>query len=218
MSHSPDDTIHFTPEFWDDRYRSADHLWSGQPNAQLVAQTADLAPGTALDAGSGEGADAIWLARHGWTVTALDVSTVALERAAGYAAATGDEIARRITWRQQDLRTWEPGPERFDLVSAQFMHLLGAELKTLHDRLAAAVAPGGTLLVVSHHPDDLHADADAAPTRPADMFRSAEDLAASLDPGEWEIRVAGAIARSALDLDGQPVTVRDIVLRAARRP
>ena len=80
---------------------------------------------------------------------------MALERAAGYAAAAGDEIARRITWRQQDLRTWEPGPERFDLVSAQFMHLLGADLAALHDRLAAAVAPGGTLLVVSHHPDDL---------------------------------------------------------------
>ena len=215
MSHSPDDTIHFTPEFWDDRYRSADHLWSGQPNAQLVAQTADLAPGAALDAGSGEGADAIWLARHGWTVTALDVSAVALQRAAGYAAAAGDEIARRITWRQQDLRTWEPGPERFDLVSAQFMHLLGADLAALHDRLAAAVAPGGTLLVVSHHPDDL--PANAVLTGRADMFRSAEDLAASLDPGEWEIREAGAIARSAVDPDGQPVTVRDTVLRAARR-
>ncbi len=115
MSHSPDETIHFTPEFWDDRYRSADHLWSGQPNAQLVAQTADLAPGTALDAGCGEGADAIWLARHGWTVTAVDVSAVALARAGGYAAAAGDEIARRITWQQADLRSWDPAPQRFDL-------------------------------------------------------------------------------------------------------
>jgi SAM-dependent methyltransferase len=216
MSHSPYDTIQFTPEFWDDRYRSADRLWSGQPNPQLVAQTADLAPGEALDAGSGEGADAIWLARHGWTVTAVDVSAVALERAAGYAAAAGDLIARRITWRQEDLRSWGPEPQRFDLVSAQFMHLPAAELEVLHDRLAAAVRPGGTLLVVAHHPDDLHANVGR--TGRPDMFRSAEQLAASLDPGEWEIRVASAIGRSATDLDGRPVTVRDTVLRASRRP
>jgi SAM-dependent methyltransferase len=214
-SHSPDDTIHFTPEFWDDRYRSTDKLWSGQPNPQLVAQTADLAPGTALDAGSGEGADAIWLARHGWTVTAVDVSAVALERAAGYAAAAGEEIARRITWQQEDLLTWAPEAQRFDLVSAQFMHLPGAELEAMHQRLAAAVRPGGTLLVVAHHPDDLHANVGRV-GRP-DMFRTAEELAASLDRGEWEILLASSLDRSAI-VDDQPVTVRDTVLRAARRP
>jgi len=215
VSHSHDDTIQFTPEFWDDRYRSADRLWSGQPNPQLVAQTADLAPGEALDAGSGEGADAIWLARHGWTVTAVDVSAVALERAAEYAGLQGDEIARRITWQREDLRSWDPDPQRFDLVSAQFMHLPGAEQESMYRRLAAAVRPGGTLLVVGHHPDDLHANVGR--TGRADMFMSAEQMAASLDPGDWEIVVASAIGRSATDLDGQPVTVRDTVLRAARR-
>ena len=96
------------------------------------------------------------------------------------------------------------------------MHLPAAELEALHDRLAAAVRPAGTLLVVAHHPDDLHANVGR--TGRPDMFRSAEQLAASLDPGEWEIRVASAIGRSALDLDGRPVTVRDTVLRAARGP
>ena len=215
MSHSHDDTIQFTQEFWDDRYRSVSgsgQLWSGQPNPQLVAQTAGLTPGEALDAGCGEGADAIWLARHGWTVTAVDVSAVALERAAGYAASQGDEVARRITWRREDLRSWAPGPQRFDLVSAQYMHLPADELEALHRRLAAAVRPGGTLLVVAHHPDDR-----PALTGREGMFRTAEDLAASLDPGEWEITDTGHPLRSAKNLDGQPVTVRDTVLRAARR-
>jgi SAM-dependent methyltransferase len=210
-----DDTVLFTQEFWDDRYRAAGKLWSGQPNPQLVAQTADLAPGEALDAGCGEGADAIWLARHGWTVTAVDVSAVALDRAAGYAALAGDEVARRISWRREDLRSWAPGPARFDLVSAQYMHLPRTEQVSMHARLAAAVRPGGTLLVVAHHPDDLHANVGR--TGRPDMFVSAEEKAASLDPGEWEITVADAIGRSATDLDGQPVTVRDTVLRAARR-
>mgnify|MGYP003784112469 CR=1 FL=1 len=52
-------------------------MWSGRPNGRLVAEVADLPPGRALDVGSGEGADAIWLARRGWTVTAVEISDVA---------------------------------------------------------------------------------------------------------------------------------------------
>jgi SAM-dependent methyltransferase len=155
--HSPDFTVQFSQDFWDDRYRSADELWSGQPNPQLVAQAASLMPGDALDVGCGEGADAIWLAQRGWTVTGVDISAVALERAAGHSAACGDEIARRIAWRQADLLSWDPGPERYDLVCAQFMYLPARELESLHRRLAAAVRPGGTLLIVLHHPDSMHA-------------------------------------------------------------
>jgi SAM-dependent methyltransferase len=212
MSHTHShDEIQFTQEFWDDRYNSAGQLWSGQPNTQLMAQAADLAPGSALEAGCGEGADAIWLARRGWTVTAVDVSAVALDRAAAAAAAAGEEVAGRITWQRVDLRSWDPGPARYDLVSAQYMHLPRAELEALHARLAAAVRPGGTLLVVGHHPDDLHAKASRA-----GMARTAEDIAASLDRDEWDVMVADGTGRS-VEIDGEPVTVRDTVLRAARR-
>lgn len=225
--HSPDVAIHFSQEFWDDRYGSADRLWSGQPNPQLVAQVADLTPGEALDVGSGEGADAIWLASRGWTVTAVDISAVALERAAGHAAARGDEIARRISWRQADLRSWDPGPQRYDLVSAQFMYLPPAELDSLHRRLAAAVRPGGTLLVVLHHPDGMPAGArpqagpglaDTADGR-ALLALGAEPqrLAAALDPASFEILVAEAIPREVTGTDGQPATLLDTVLRAVRR-
>lgn len=214
MSHGDD--IHFTQEFWDDRYRSAEHLWSGQPNHQLVTQTAALAPGEALDAGCGEGADAIWLASHGWTVTAVDVSAVALERAAGHAATRGSETAERISWQREDLLVWDPGPDRFDLVTAHYMHLAGPALDSLHRRLATAVRPGGTLLLVAHHPSDLHVNVGR--TESVNLFPSAGELAAALDPGGWEILVASAIERPATDFDGQPVTVKDTVLRARHSP
>jgi len=236
----------FTAEFWDDRYGSAGQIWSGQPNPQLLAQAAGLTPGEALDVGCGEGADAIWLAAQGWTVTAVDISAVALDRAAAHAAARGREIAGRISWRQADLMTWDPAGRQFDLVSAQFVYLPEAELWALHRRLAAAVRPGGTLLIVLHHPDSMHAGHDhetssdgaagqAAPavtaaagsgnglastaTGQALLALAAEPqrLAAALDPGAFDVLVADVISREATGRDGQPTTAVDTVLRAVRR-
>src|ERR1700741_4076142 len=113
----------FDAAFWDARYSSAHALWSGNPNRQLVTEAAGLAPGTALDAGAGEGADAIWLAERGWQVTAVDVSGVALGRAADHAAKAGDEVAARIRWQREDLREWIPPERAYDLVTSQYLHL-----------------------------------------------------------------------------------------------
>jgi SAM-dependent methyltransferase len=207
----------FTQEFWDARYCAADRIWSGNPNSHLVAQVADLIPGAALDVGCGEGADAIWLAARGWRVTAIDVSRVALERAAEQAAAVDVDVADRITWQRADVLAWDflDGPQQFDLVSAQFMHLPRLERETFVRRLAAAVCPGGTLLIVGHHPSDLETTV-GRPNLP-DFFFTAEELAAALHPDDWQIIVAAAPERQTVDPDGRPVTIRDAVMRAIRR-
>lgn len=88
-------------ELWDERYRESHRIWSGKPNAALVREVEGLAPGRALDLGCGEGADAVWLAREGWQVTATDISRVALDRAAEHAADAG--VADRIDWQFHDL-------------------------------------------------------------------------------------------------------------------
>src|SRR5947209_4189756 len=93
----------FTQEFWDNRYGGSERVWSGNPNPQLLVYGSDLTPGSGLDVGCGEGADAIWLAARGWMVTGVDISPVGLERAAAHAAAAGDAIAARIEWRRTDL-------------------------------------------------------------------------------------------------------------------
>src|SRR3984957_18376010 len=178
--HFPDQPVAFTQEFWDERYRSAGKLWSGQPNPQLVAQTAGLAPGAALDAGCGEGADAIWLASQGWTVTAVDVSQVAIERGARQADEAGEEVAARISWQREDLQAWGPGASRFDLVSAQFMHFPSGVFEDFCRRIALAVRPGGTLLIVGHHPDGLPESLDR-PGHPG-VLPVPEQLVALLDP------------------------------------
>lgn len=205
----------FDQEYWDERYRSSTHLWSGEPNRYLVSEASELSPGTALDAGCGEGADAIWLAGRGWQVTAVDLSAVALERAAAQAAEVGAEVAGRIDWQPVDLTTWNPGQGGFDLVSAQYVHLPAGQRLPLWQRLAAAVRPGGSLLIAGHHPSDLHTTI-RRPKHP-ELFFTGADISAALEPSQWQVVTDAAPERTVTDPDGQPVTIRDTVFRAVRR-
>jgi SAM-dependent methyltransferase len=195
--------------FWEERYRSQPAIWSGRPNWVLVAEIADAAPGTALDVGCGEGGDAIWLAQQGWTVTAVDFSTVALERGAARAASLG--LGDRIRWVHADLNEWQP-EQTYDLVSCQYLHLLGAEQEALLTRLIAAVAPGGTLLYVSHAFEDHVA---AEHPHLVGRFLPAERLAGMLRPEQWDVLAAGTRGRP--DAGEHPAGhVGDSVLRAVR--
>ncbi|MGY1709536.1 class I SAM-dependent methyltransferase [Geodermatophilus sp. SYSU D00758] len=214
--------------WWEERYRSAPGLWSGRPGDVLVSEVADLPPGRALDAGAGEGGDALWLAGRGWQVTAVDLSVVALDRGARAAAERG--LADRIEWRQADLAAEPPPPAAFDLVCSAYLHPPAAVRDAVLAGLAAAVVPGGTLLVVAHDPGELARG--LRPEAPPDFFVSAEELAALLDPPEWEVQVAGARPRPARPHevdgagrhgpdghgpDGHGHGVADAVLRARRR-
>jgi len=202
-------------EAWDERYRSRDALWSGNPNPHLVAEAGELLPGHALDVGAGEGADAIWLASRGWHVIAVDLSTVALERACAHADKAGPDIAARIDWVHKDVTCWDPGPSRYDLVSVQYMHLPPAPRQAMVERLARSVAPGGSLLMVGHHPTDLQTTVPR-PNMP-ELFFTGDDIAAELDPGQWTIITNAAPGRIVDDPEGNAVTVHDTVLRAMRR-
>jgi thioredoxin reductase/SAM-dependent methyltransferase len=198
--------------WWDERYRSAPALWSGRPNPVLVAEAEGLPPGTALDAGAGEGGDALWLAERGWQVEAVDISTVALERGAAEADRRG--LTDRIGWRRADLAEWQPDAS-YDLVTTSYLHLPGDLRGPLYARLAAAVAPGGRLLIAQHDPSD--AAVVPRPDRP-DLYATADGLAAELDPAEWDVLVAEARPRTAVHPgNGREVTVHDAVLLARRR-
>ena len=205
----------FDEASFEQMYRATGALWSGRPNTQLVAEAAGLAPGTALDVGCGEGADAVWLARRGWRVTAVDFAATALERGAAGAASAGPEVAARIDWVRADVTRWTPEPAGFDLVSAQFMHLPPEERGVLFARLAAAVRPGGTLLVVGHDFSDVAAGAHRPPE--PERFFTAQEVADCLDASAWEVVVAEARPRPAAVHEGHDIEVHDAVLRARRR-
>ncbi|MEW2516751.1 SAM-dependent methyltransferase [Actinacidiphila alni] len=201
-------------EFWDARYGEKPQIWSGNPNTVLVREAAGLLPGRALDLGCGEGADAIWLAKEGWRVTAADISGVALDRAAGHAAQAG--VGDRIDWQRHDLG--ESFPEgSYDLVSAQFLHTLGEmPREEILRRAAAAVAPEGVLLVVGHsgfpsweknpHPE-VHLPS------PQEVLAGLE-----LPDGAWEVLLCAEHERIQNDPEGRPTTRTDNAVKVRRLP
>ncbi|MEU8803748.1 class I SAM-dependent methyltransferase [Spirillospora sp. NPDC048819] len=191
-------------QIWEERYRSSEQVFSGEPNSVLVTEVTGLAPGQALDVGCGEGADALWLARHGWHVTAVDVSLTALQRAAAA------DVTGRVAWARADLTTTPPPARSFDLVSVQYFPLPHQPGHTALRSLLAAVAPGGTLLVVSHDPADL---APRPGFDPGDYYQP-DDIARLLDQ-DWTVLINESRPRNAPAPAGTHHT-RDTILRARR--
>ena len=216
-------TDRFDEPYWDAHWQQADGRGDEHalgPNPYLADETVGLAPGTALDAGCGEGAEALWLAEQGWAVTAVDISSEALacagERARGSAA--GD----RVAWVEADLSTWEP-QRPYDLVTTHYAHPAMPQL-AFYARLSRWVAPGGTLLVVGHlHSTsaDTHGDGHDHGHRqeppPAEASATAAGITALLDTAEWDAVTAVEQERTVGDPDGRAATLRDVVVRARRQ-
>jgi SAM-dependent methyltransferase len=137
---------------WDERHRSGDFEGDG-PNPTLVLGTAGLLPGTALELAAGSGTNAVWLAGQGWRTTAVDWSPVGLAngRAKAKAATAGEPaVWVEVDWLERDLLTWSPPVRSFDLVVIVYLHLPPEERGPVYAAAAAAVAPGGRLLIVGH--------------------------------------------------------------------
>ena len=192
---------------WDERYAGAgDHMWSGDPNGSLVVELGDATPGRLLDIGCGEGADAVWLARRGWDVVAVDISCVAIGRARAAAARAG----AAVEWRCADVLVAPPEPDAFDVVTIQYPALLRAAGRAAVTGLLRAVRPGGTLLVVGHLTDPEHARRHG---HDQSEFVDLDDVRASLD-GWFEIETDEVRPRPNPPA-GAP-HVDDVVLRARR--
>lgn len=180
------------------------------PHPYLAQETAGLRPGTALDAGSGTGAEAIWLATHGWQVTAADISAVALARATDQA--TNVPMSDRVNWVEADLTSWEPA-HGFDLVTTSYAHAAMPQL-AFYERLANWVAPGGTLLIIGHLRQPESVGHDHHP--PVEASVTLDDVTRCLEPAVWSIESAEEHTRPASGSHGA-VRLHDVVVRATRR-
>ncbi|MER5387933.1 class I SAM-dependent methyltransferase [Saccharopolyspora sp. NPDC002686] len=198
--------------FWDDVHAARTPATDPQPNARLTEVVADLPPGDALDLGCGDGGDALWLARRGWRVTAVDISAVAVERLVDLARSTG--LAERISPARHDLQESFPRG-RFDLICAHYLQTPAPLDRASVLRSAAhALRPHGRLLVVDHGstaPWSWNQDPDV-------RYPSAQEVAEGidLDLTTWVIERAEAARRIATGPGGRTAEVVDHVLLVRR--
>ena len=194
-------------EQWDERYRVDELIWKAEPNRFLVEEAAGLAPGRALDLACGEGRTALWLAERGWQVTAVDFSSVGLEKARRLASERGLELVLV----EADVLEWEPPAASFDLVIVMYLHLPAGARRRVQERAASALAPGATLLVVGHDSTNL-TEGIGGPQDPAVLF-SPEDIVGDLDGLDIE---RAERARRPVATGSGEVDAIDAIVRAVR--
>ncbi|MER7774008.1 class I SAM-dependent methyltransferase [Streptomyces sp. NPDC096191] len=198
--------------FWDGLYAARPAANDARPNHRLVEAVSEVPPGDALDLGCGNGGDALWLARRGWRVTAVDISAVATERLAAHARAQG--LGHLVTAERHDLRASFP-EGRFDLVCAHYLHTpFDLDRAALLRTAAHALRPGGRLLVVDHGstaPWSWNQDPDARYPSPREV---AADI--GLDPAAYPVERADSPRRRATGPGGRTAEVVDHVLLVRR--
>jgi SAM-dependent methyltransferase len=199
---------------WDERYAASELVWSAGPNVWVETLTAHLPPGRALDLAAGEGRNALWLASRGWTVTAVDFSAVALDRADQLAAARLSPGSGTLTTVRADVLTWRPEPRSFDLVLVVYLHLAPELRSAVLEGAAQGVAPGGTLLVVAHDLANLTGGV-GGPQDPTVLCRP-EDVVADVTPTGLDIERADTVRRPVVQDDGSTRDALDLLVLATR--
>ena len=197
----------FARDDWNARYAQKELVWTAEPNRLFAAEASGLEPGRALDVACGEGRNAVWLAEHGWRVTGVDFSDVAIGKARALAASRGVEV----DWVVADVLAYEPQERAFDLVAMLYLQLPRDELLQALRAAAGAVAPGGTLLVLGHDTTNL-TEGHGGP-KEASVLYTAEDLVPEL--GDLEILRAEAVERTVPLEDGEAIAI-DAFVRARR--
>jgi len=199
-------------EAWDERYAANELVWSAEPNRFVAEELTDLPPGRAVDLAAGEGRNAIWLARRGWQVTALDFSAVALDKGARLAGET------EVEWVVADATDWR-SEQPLDLALIAYLQLPAAQRRAANRNAVESLRPGGTFLLVAHDSTNL-AEGTGGPQDPA-VLMSTEDVLADLEGIDVDVLRAGRVAREVVvgdDHRGEAAaTAWDCLVRLTRR-
>ncbi len=196
---------------WNARYAAGELVWSAGPNQYVETRLRDLAPGTAVDLGAGEGRNALWLAEQGWRASAVDFADAGLAKGRAIAERRGVEV----DWICADVLTWRPS-EPVDLTVVAYLQFPMPQREQLVTNAAAMTAAGGTLFWISHDRHNLEHGV-GGPQDPT-LLSDAEELASLLirQPGDWHLTEAGRVEREVRTGDGTRATAYDTLIVARR--
>lgn len=193
---------------WNQRYAATDLMWSAGPNMFVEELCRDLTPGRSIDLAAGEGRNAIWLAEQGWESTAVDYADVAIDKARQIADRRGVTITTEVA----DLTVYEPTAGGYDLVLVAYLQLPHEQLDPILRKAAAAVAPGGTFLLVCHDRENL--EHGYGGPQHVDVLTTPEQALAALGDG-FQVERSEVAERHVQTDDGERVALDTLVL--ARR-
>lgn len=198
------------PAFWDVRFAGPEFAFGRAPNTFVTAEAGRLGSGArVLDLGAGEGRNAVFLARRGHEVTALDFATAGLARASAWAQAEGLDL--EVV--EADLGAWDAPEAAHDAVVCTFVHLLSQERPAMWEAIERTLRPGGVLLGEWFSPRNLTVGGPG-PSKP-DRLVSVAEVRDSLRGGRLDVCRE---VRRTLDegpfLQGEAATVQVVFERA----
>ncbi|WP_417376653.1 SAM-dependent methyltransferase [Gimesia maris] len=136
---------------WDEKYSAAHYVYGEEPNTLLQEHVDCLPKGKVLCLAEGEGRNAVFLARQGYQVTAVDASEVGLQKARRLA----EKHQTSIEIVHADLATFEPGENQWDGIVSIFCHVPQKIRKRIHSKIAASLKSGGVFLLEAYTPRQL---------------------------------------------------------------
>ena len=129
-------------EVWNQRFDTEGFAYGKEPNVFFREQLWEKKFGRVLLPAEGEGRDAVYAAKRGWLVHAVDFSEVAAAKAIQFANSEGVRIEYQIS----DLASFETAQDYYHLISVSFLHLLPEQRKHFHRKMIQSLVPGGTFI------------------------------------------------------------------------
>ena len=159
---------------WDERYSAEEYAYGTKPNEFLEENFHHIPKGKVLSLAEGEGRNAIFLAKQGYSVTAVDLSIVGLNKARKLA----EENGVVVEFIHADLADYDLGEDKWDGIVSIFCPLPSSLRKQLYKKVEAGLKRNGVFLLEAYTPDQLKRGTGGGIS--ADVMQSKESLSQEL--------------------------------------